>query len=63
MNEWAVAELKLIYRVLHSQLLQHHELVDSTFFHQLQTHLQSQARADGVDLADHAQWDAWLRKR
>jgi len=63
MTGYELADLKLIYRVLHTQLLGHEELVDSRFFHDLQRHLQSAARAEGVDLADHAAWDAWLDRR
>jgi hypothetical protein len=54
------ADLKLIYRALHAHLMEHVELMDSAFFHALQSHLQAQARSEGVDLADHAQWDGWL---
>jgi hypothetical protein len=54
------ADLKLIYRSLHAHLMDHLELMDSAFFLALQTHLQAGARADGVDLADHAEWDRWL---
>jgi len=57
---FAVEDLKLVYRVLHAHLMDHVELMDSALFLALQTHLQKLARADGVDLADHARWDAWL---
>jgi len=62
LDGYALPELKLIYRVLHRHLLEQHELLDSILFHDLQTYLQGRARADGVDLADHGQWDAWLRR-
>jgi hypothetical protein len=62
MEGYDVGDLKTVYRVLHAHLLEHEELMDSRFFGELQRHLQAKARADGVDLADHAQWDAWLRK-
>jgi hypothetical protein len=54
-------DLKLVYRVLHAHLMEHTELMDSALFSELQSHLQSRARSAGVDLADHAQWDRWLR--
>ena len=54
------ADLKLVYRVLHKNLMNNIELMDSDFFEQLQTWLQSCAQADGVDTTDHQQWDAWL---
>jgi hypothetical protein len=55
-----LAEQKLIYRVLHASLMEHTELMDSVFLHDLQRTLQKQAQADGVDVADHGAWDAWL---
>jgi len=55
-----VTDLKLVYRVLHAHLMEHPELMDSAFFHRLQTHLQAKARADGVDITDHAAWARWL---
>ena len=60
MDKYPIAELKLIYRVLHRQLAQHTELLDAHFFDDLQRHLQKQAIRDGVDIADHGAWDAWL---
>ena len=60
MEKYPIAELKLIYRVLHRQLAQHTDLLDSHYFHDLQRHLQKQAMRDGVDIADHGAWDAWL---
>lgn len=54
------AELKLVYRVLHSRLADHPELMDTEFLMGLQEYLQSQAKADGVDISDHGAWDVWL---
>jgi hypothetical protein len=62
LDQYQLTDLKLVYRVLHRHLLEEHELLDSILFHDLQTFLQRRARADGVDLADHAQWDAWLNR-
>ena len=59
-DTFKTADLKLIYRVLHGHLTEHIELMDSEFMDGLQSHLQGQARADGVDVADHSQWDTWL---
>lgn len=53
-------ELKLIYRLLHSHLQNEIDLMDSQLMHDLQRHLQEQARADGVDVSVHAQWATWL---
>jgi hypothetical protein len=58
--EYELEDLKLVYRVLHTHLMEHAELMDSRFFEELQAHLQALARHAGVDLADHAAWDAWL---
>jgi len=60
MQRYDVEDLKLIYRVLHRHLAQHTELLDSDFFTDLQRHLQQKAMAEGVDVSDHAAWDAWL---
>lgn len=60
LNEYDLDELKLIYRLLHSQLQAEIELMDSALLHDLQGHLQTQARADGVDVSVHAQWATWL---
>ena len=56
----AVDELRLIYRILHSHLAEHSELMDTHFLIELQDYLHRQARAEGVDTADHGAWDAWL---
>lgn len=56
-------ELKLVYRVLHTQLLVEDELLDAEFYSDLQTHLQTLAKADGVDVSDHGRWDAWLKRK
>jgi hypothetical protein len=58
--DFALRDLKLVYRVLHQHLLEHPDLMDSTFFQALQSHLHRQARGEGIDLTDHAQWDRWL---
>ena len=58
----ALADLKLVYRVLHRHLGQHPELMDTHFLIELQSHLHRQATADGVDVAVHGDWDAWLRR-
>lgn len=60
LENYPVDELKLIYRLLHSQLPQQPELMDSELLHDLQALLQQQAAADGVDVSLHAQWANWL---
>jgi hypothetical protein len=56
----SVDEMKLVYRVLHAHLAEHLELMESDFFSALQSALQTRAKAGGVDVTDHAAWDAWL---
>ena len=62
LSDYSIDDLKQVYRALHAHLMEHPELMDSELFHQMQKTLQSRAQKDGVDLADHAAWDAWLRK-
>ncbi len=60
LDQHDLADLRLIYRVLHAHLMEHAELMDSDFFHALQTFLQSRAKTVGVDLTNHAEWAHWL---
>lgn len=60
MTDYPLGERKLVYRVLHRHLTDHPELMDTRFLEDLQRDLQSAARAEGVDVADHGAWDAWL---
>lgn len=53
-------ELKTTYRVLHRNLVEYPQLMECDFLDDLQRHLQRAAQADGVDISDHGQWDAWL---
>ena len=61
LDAYAISELSLIYSILHSQVLEHSELMDSDLLQDLQSFLQSQAAKDGVDVSDHGQWDDWLK--
>jgi len=58
--DYPVAELKVLYRVLHAAVNEHPELMDSEFMDDLQRHLQARATAAGVDVSTHSQWAAWL---
>jgi len=58
--QYPLQELKLIYRLLHAQLPQQPDLLDSELLQDLQTFLQQQAVRDGVDISHHAQWARWL---
>ncbi len=63
LQDYPVSELKLIYRTLHAELMSNTEFIDSQLLHDLQTWLQKKAAEEGVELADHRQWDAWLRNK
>ena len=58
-------ELGRIAKLSHlmEDLLENLALMDSDFFSELQSSLQALARLEGVDVSDHAQWDAWLDQR
>lgn len=58
--EHELEELKLVYRVLHQNLREHLDLMDTNFLQQLQHFLHERAREEGVDASDHGQWDRWL---
>ena len=60
LEHYELRDPKRIYRTLHGQLQQDFELMDSELLQDLQTYLQAQAKADGVDVSLHAQWAAWL---
>jgi len=60
LDQYPQDELKLIYRILHAQLVGNPVLMDSDLLQDLQTHLQGMAQAAGVDVAHHAQWATWL---
>ncbi len=61
LQSFALADLKAVYRALHKHLMEHPELMDSEFLDKLQSHLQTHAQEEGIDLGLHAQWEAWLR--
>jgi len=61
LHEYPLSELKLVYSLLHSQVLEQPMLMDSDLLHDLQTFLQAQATQDKVDVSTHAEWAAWLR--
>jgi hypothetical protein len=60
LNDYPLAELKLIYSLLHSQIIEQPALMDSDLLHDLQRLLQSQATQDNVDVSTHNEWTAWL---
>ena len=60
LNEYPLPELKLIYSLLHSQVIEQPDLMDSDLLHDLQHFLQSKASQDNVDISTHSEWAAWL---
>ena len=60
MDRYPLTERKLIYGALHAALMEQPDLMDSEFLHDLQRSLRKPAHAEGVDVADHGAWDAWL---
>lgn len=60
LNDYPLSELKLIYSLLHSQVIETPELMDSDLLHDLQKYLQSQATQDQVDVSTHSEWANWL---
>ena len=60
LDTYALSELKLIYSILHSQVLNKPDLMDSDLLQDLQTFLQTKAGSDDVDVSDHGAWDIWL---
>ena len=58
--DYPLPELKLIYSLLHSQMLEQPALMDSDLLHDLQRYLQTQATQDGIDVSTHAEWATWL---
>ncbi|MCZ7684427.1 MAG: hypothetical protein M5U28_38940 [Sandaracinaceae bacterium] len=59
--EASLDDLGDVYRVLTAHADEHPELAENGFVDSLQRLLEAQARVEGVDVADDAQWDAWLR--
>ncbi len=60
LNEYPLAELKLIYSLLHLQIIEQPALMDSDLLQDLQRFLQSQATQDNVDVSSHDDWANWL---
>ena len=60
LNEYPLAELKVIYSLLHSQIMEQPALMDSDLLQDLQRFLQSQATQDNIDVSTHSEWAAWL---
>jgi hypothetical protein len=58
--EASLEDWKLVYRTLHAHLSEHLELMDAELLAELQRLLQQRAKTEGVDVSDHAAWDAWL---
>jgi len=60
LSDYALSDLKLIYKMMHEQLPTNPMLMDSDLLQDLQTYLQQQASQSGIDVSLHAQWSSWL---
>ena len=61
LDTYALSELKLIYSILHSQVLEQPDLMDSDLLQDLQSFLKSQATTDSVEVSAHGQWEIWVK--
>jgi hypothetical protein len=61
-NTFNIDELKLVYLTLHKNLIKTPGLMDSVFLEELQTHLHSLAKTEGINIQNHAEWENWLGK-
>jgi hypothetical protein len=59
-KNYPIQELKLIYNILHAQLPNHPELIDSEFLQDLQRFILQQAESGGVDITQPIEWANWL---
>jgi len=62
LDTYPLAELKLVYQILHQQLTEHMELMDGALLHDLQTLLQKHASQEGIDISLHSEWATWLEQ-
>jgi hypothetical protein len=60
LEQYPQVERKLVYRVLHKHLAEFPDLMDASLLDDLQSSLQAEAMAEGVDVTDHGAWDRWL---
>jgi len=59
-EQYNLEDLKVIYLLLHENIVTQPALMDSDLLQDLQTYLQQQARQQGIDVSLHAQWSSWL---
>jgi hypothetical protein len=59
--EASLDDLKAVYLVLSAHAEEHPELDENGFVISLRRLLEAQATVEGIDVADDAEWDAWLR--
>lgn len=62
LNDYPLAELKVIYSLLHSKIMEQPALMDSDLLQDLQRFLQSQATQENIDVSAHSEWSAWLNE-
>ena len=59
-DHYSLDDLKLVYLSLHAQLPGNPALMDSDLLQDIQSYLQTEASAAGIDVSHHAQWATWL---
>lgn len=62
LDHYPLVELKRAYLVLHDQLRDNPELMDSQLLADLQALLQHHAKLEGIDVTHHAHWSEWLNR-
>ena len=60
-KRYNLKDWKLIYTILHKDLLNVPDLMDVEFFNNLQTYLQAEASHIGLDISEHETWIDWLK--
>jgi hypothetical protein len=59
-DHYPLTDLKLAYTVLRGAIREYPDLMDVELLADLQTYLQQEAAAAGIDVTSHAQWTTWL---
>ena len=62
LKNYPIDELKYIYQLLACNWLQQQNLLESQLLEDLQQHLLTQARQEGIDISNHLAWHRWLTR-
>lgn len=60
LENYPLVELERAYLILHNQLRDNPELMDSRLLADLQAALQHHAKLGGIDVTHYAHWTEWL---